>query len=66
MLQNFLSVALPIILAFIGTIGLASWSQNKRLDDIIARLGRIEGKQDDRAERIVKLETQASRIRTGR
>jgi hypothetical protein len=62
-LQNFLSVALPIILA---SIWLASWSQNKRLDDIIARLGRIEGKQDDHAERIVKLETQASPIRTGR
>ena len=66
MLQNFLPVALPFVLAFIGTIWLASWSQNKRLDDIIARLGRIEGKQDDHAQRIVRLETQASPIRTGR
>lgn len=42
MLQNFLSVALPISITFIATIWIAAWSQNKRLDDIIARLTRIE------------------------
>jgi hypothetical protein len=58
MLQQFTAVALPIILALAG----AAWLQNRRLDDIIARLGRIEAKLDDHAERIVKLEVQTSPI----
>jgi len=65
MIQQFTSVALPIILAF----AIAAWLQNKRfddiqkrLDDIIARLGKIEAKLDDHGERIVRLEAQASPI----
>jgi hypothetical protein len=45
MLQQFTAVALPIILALAG----AAWLQNRRLDDIIARLARIELKLDDHA-----------------
>lgn len=62
MVQQFTAVALPIILALAG----AAWLQNKRLDDIIARLGRIETKLDDHAERIIKLEANASPIARGR
>ena len=62
MVQQFTAVALPIILALAG----AAWLQNKRLDDIIARLGRIEAKRDDHAERIIRLVTQASPIARAR
>jgi len=62
MVQQFTAVALPIILALAG----AAWLQNKRLDDIIARLGRIETKLDDHAERIIRLEAQASPVVRGR
>lgn len=58
MLQQFTAVALPIILALAG----AAWLQNRRLDDIIARLGRIEGKLDDHQDRIVRLEERTSPI----
>jgi tetrahydromethanopterin S-methyltransferase subunit G len=33
-LQPFVSVALPIMVTLVATIWLASWSQNKRFDDI--------------------------------
>ncbi len=56
MLQNFLSVALPIIVTFIATIWLASHTQNKRLDDIVTRLGRIESKLENHGDRITRLE----------
>ncbi len=42
--QQFLSVALPIMVTLIVSIWLASISQNKRLDDIVRRLERMEGK----------------------
>jgi hypothetical protein len=51
-LQPFLTVALPIM----ATIALATWSQNKRLDDIVSRLSRIESKLDSHDERIIRLE----------
>lgn len=35
-LQQFVSVALPIMLTLVVTIWLASWSQNKRFDDIVS------------------------------
>lgn len=56
MVQQFTSVALPIIIALI----VASIVQNRRLDDIIARLGRIEAKLDDHQDRIVRLEERTS------
>jgi cytochrome oxidase assembly protein ShyY1 len=64
--QPFFQITLPLMVTFVASIWLASWMQNKRLDDIIARLGRIETKLDDHAERIVKLEAQASPITRGR
>jgi hypothetical protein len=33
-LQQFVSVALPIMLSMFVTVWLASWSQNKRFDDL--------------------------------
>jgi hypothetical protein len=53
----FVQVALPIVVTFIA-VGI--W-QNRRLDDIIGRLGRIESKLDTHTERIVALETRAWR-----
>jgi hypothetical protein len=59
MLQQFTAVALPIILALAG----AAWVQNRRLDDIIARLARIEAKLDDHQDRILRLEERTSPVR---
>ena len=53
----FVQVALPIMVTFIA-VGI--W-QNRRLDDIIGRLGRIESKLDTHTERIARLETRAWR-----
>ena len=44
--QQFLSVALPIMVTMVVSIWLASISQNKRLDDIVRRLERMEAKLD--------------------
>jgi chromosome segregation ATPase len=33
-LQQFLSVALPIMVTLVATIWIAQWSQNKRFDDV--------------------------------
>ena len=52
----FVQVALPIVISFVA-VGI--W-QNRRLDDIIARLARIEAKLDDHAERIVRVEERTS------
>jgi hypothetical protein len=60
MLQNFLSIALPIILTFIATIWLASWSQNKRLDDIVMRLTRIGAGLKEHGEKIAALDERTS------
>lgn len=60
--QPFFQVTLPIMVTFVATIWLASWAQNKRLEEIIKRLERIEVKLDDHSERISKLEAQASPI----
>jgi hypothetical protein len=63
-LQNqFVQVALPIMF----TVLIAAWMNGKgldgvkgRLDDIVARLGRIEGKLEGHDERIVRLEERTS------
>jgi hypothetical protein len=73
-LQQFLSVALPIMVTLVATIWIAQWSQNKRfddlradmnrrLDDVIKRLDRIEKKLDDHEERVVRLEERTSSLR---
>lgn len=63
MLQQFTSVALPIILAF----AIAAWLQNKRLEDIMRRLDAIESRLagidkrlGDITERIIRLEERIS------
>jgi hypothetical protein len=40
--QQFLSVALPIMVTLVVSIRLAFISRNKRLDDIVRRLERME------------------------
>ena len=73
--QPFFQVTLPLMVTFIATIWLAGWAQNKRIDDlrselsrrldeIIARLGRIELKLENHGERIVRLEERTSPMRT--
>jgi hypothetical protein len=70
----FVSVALPIMVTLTVTIWLASRSQNKRFDDlraefnrrldeILARLIRIEMKFGNHEERIVRLEERTSPLR---
>lgn len=72
MLQSFLSVALPICITFVVVIwaaqsgtGRAFDGVNKRLDDIIARLTRIEAKLEDHQDRIVRLEERTPIVRRG-
>ena len=63
-LQNqFVQVALPIMI----TVLIAAWMNgkgldgvNRRLDDVVARLGRIEVKLEGHDERIVRLEERTS------
>ncbi len=63
----FFQITLPIMVTFIATIWLASWMQNKRLDDIVARLSAIEARllAVEKAlgaltERVVRLEERIS------
>lgn len=58
--QQFLPVALPIMVTLVVSIWLASISQNKRLDDIVRRLERMEGKLDLHEERLVRVEERTS------
>src|SRR5580658_3709635 len=43
MLQQFLSVALPIMVTLVATIWIAQWSQNKRFDDLKGDINRRFG-----------------------
>ena len=61
--QQFLSVALPIMVTLVVSIWLASISQNKRLDDIVRRLERMEAKLDLHEERLVRVEERTSPLR---
>jgi cytochrome oxidase assembly protein ShyY1 len=54
--QPFVQITLPVV---IGFVAVGVW-QNRRLDDIIHRLARIEQKLDDHSERIVRLEERTS------
>jgi predicted nuclease with TOPRIM domain len=69
-LQQFLSVALPIMVTLVATVWTAQWSQNKRLDDlskrvdeVIRRLERIESKLETHEERITRVEERTSPLR---
>ena len=66
--QPFFQITLPLMTTFIATIWIASWSQNKRLDEmskriderfanIERRLEKIEARLEAFAERISSLET---------
>jgi len=61
--QQFLSVALPIMVTLVVSIWLASVSQDKRLDDIVRGLGRMESKLDLHEERLVRVEERTSPLR---
>jgi sensor domain CHASE-containing protein len=69
--QPFFQVTLPLMVTFVATIWVASWAQNKRIEDlrdsinkrldaIEARLGKIEARLENFAERIVRLEERTS------
>lgn len=65
--QPIFQITIPLIIAFVVTIWAASWSQNKRtedireslnkrLDEIIERLKNIGKKLENHSGRIAKLE----------
>jgi low affinity Fe/Cu permease len=67
--QPIFQITLPLMVTFVGAIWIASWSQNKRFDDIhrrldeiIKRLDRIETKLDDHETRITRVEERTSPI----
>ena len=47
-----IQITLPIVLAIFG----ASWLQNKRLDDIVGRLAKIEEALREQGQRLARLE----------
>jgi hypothetical protein len=59
-LQQFVSVALPIMLTLVVTIWLASWSQNKRFDDLrsdmSARFAEVHRRIDEILGRLDRIE----------
>lgn len=61
--QPFFQITLPLMVTFVITIWAASWAQNKRLeemskrlDDIVARLTRIESWLMESEKRLTSLE----------
>jgi cytochrome oxidase assembly protein ShyY1 len=67
--QPFFQVTLPIMLTLVVTVWLASWAQNKRLDDIVRRLDNIEARLlaiearfADFGERLTRVEERTSPI----
>jgi len=50
--QPFFQVALPIMVTMVATVWALVSTNNKRLDDIVARLGRIEDEMSARLGRI--------------
>ena len=71
-LQQFVSVALPIMVTLVATIWIASWSQNKRFDDWTKRLedlrgdlnGRFEELRSDMNRRFGEVNVRLERIET--
>ena len=62
MLQAFISTALPIVIA----IALASWANNKRLDDPARRLDRVENLLDEMRKEIAGLSEGIARLEFAR
>lgn len=52
----FFQITLPLMVTFVVAIWAASWSQNKRLDDIIGRLTKLEEWLKNHESRISILE----------
>ena len=59
-LQQFVTVALPIMVTLVATIWIASWSQNKRFDDLrsdmAARFAEVNRRIDERVGRLDRIE----------
>jgi hypothetical protein len=76
--QPFFQVTLPLMVTFVAAIWIApfgshKWAQNKRFDDfkettnrrfdeVIKRLDRIEAKLDDHEKRLTRVEERTSLI----
>jgi hypothetical protein len=74
--QPFFQVALPIMATFIATVWIASWSQNKRLDemsrrfddalaDVKRRLDAIEADLKEFYRTLTDLDKRISRLEPG-
>ena len=65
-IQNFLSISLPIMFTLVGTIWVASWSQNKRFDDLRSdlhsRFDNVNKRFDDMNRRFDDVTTRLVRI----
>jgi hypothetical protein len=52
--QQFVSVALPIMVTLVATIWIAQWSQNKRFDDLNRRFDDLKTDMNCRFEELIK------------
>jgi hypothetical protein len=59
-LQQFVGVSLPIMITLVATIWIASWSQNKRFDDLksdmAARFAEVHRRIDEMIVRLDRIE----------
>lgn len=51
-LQQFMAVSLPIMVTLVATIWIASWSQNKRFDDLNRRFDELRSDMNRRFEEV--------------
>jgi hypothetical protein len=58
--QPFLQITLPLMVTFVAATSATSWRQNRRLDDIIRRLEKIEDLLQNHDRRITALEERTS------
>lgn len=62
--QPFFQITLPIMVTFVATVWFASWSQNKRLDDIVRRLDAIEARLLGIENRLAAVERKVEGLET--